>query len=333
VTAEHVLALAGDHRYAPGLIVATASALVGLASVEELTVLIFDEGLTRADRRMIELVVRRATCPATVTFATGFSALGVDVPTGGHITTASYARLLVPEAAPQASRAIYLDADVMVIGDVTHLYRFPFGDATVAGSLDRTVPTVQAGLDYSYRALGLGPSAPYLNAGVLAMNLDRWRSGDITGRVLAYLDAWRDQVIFHDQDGINAVCATTTVVLEPYWNYQQRIEAILAGDGRSWYRRLRPDPVARDALAAARIIHFSDAKPWQFPGWLFLNGVSRRAHARWWRFALAATSLPVRFRVAMLARALSLVPYVVGRKLWRVWAARSRQTPATAAGE
>lgn len=328
-----VLALAGDHRYAPGLVVATASALANLAHARGVTVLVFDEGLTRSDRIILSHVVRHAPCDATLIVRSGFSELGVDVPTRGHITAASYARLLVPAALPNVPRAVYLDADVMVTTDMTRLHEMALGDATIAGALDATVPTAATGLFYSYQSLGLPPRTPYVNAGVLVLNLESWRNDDITLHILAFLDSWREQVVFHDQDAINAVCGSTAVVLKPHWNYQQRIEAIRAGAGRSWWRRLRPSRDARAALANARIIHFSDTKPWQFPGWLFINGVSRRAHARWWRFAIGSPALPVRFRAAMLGRAVGLPPYVVGRKVWRMSTSRWRHTRETAASE
>jgi lipopolysaccharide biosynthesis glycosyltransferase len=310
---DRVLAIAADHRFAPGLIAATASALSRLPAGSQIDLLVFDEGLTAEDRRMVEQVVRRSGTRTTVHIAAGFTSLDRKVPIFGHIpNAATYSRLLIPGIAESSRLALYLDADVLVRDDLDQLLSVPLDDAYIAACVDLAAPTVEYPLDYSYAVLGRQADEPYFNAGVLLIDVPRWRRDDIAERVLQYLDRWHDDVHWHDQDGINAICGATARMLDPRWNYQERVEAIRAGGRRLTLGR------AAEGFERAGIVHFNDAKPWQSLGWLFPNPVSRRAHARWWRFALTSPALPWRFRAAMLVRFLVLPPFLVARKLWRI---------------
>jgi lipopolysaccharide biosynthesis glycosyltransferase len=108
-------------------------------------------------------------------------------------------------------------------------------------------------------ALGIPSYASYVNAGVLLLNLTRWRADDLAGRLAQYIEQADSRLVFHDQDAINAVLYPAIKLLDYRWNFQ------------AWmFRPTRTAPAAEGAaIARSRgspaIVHYtSERKPWLF---------------------------------------------------------------------
>lgn len=89
--------------------------------------------------------------------------------------TDCYARLLIPNLAPQLNKAIYLDSDTIAIGDILKLWNQDLGGAIVGGVSD---------LAYGNLAFIKEAQIPdghrFLNAGSLLIDCAQWRSKNIT---------------------------------------------------------------------------------------------------------------------------------------------------------
>jgi lipopolysaccharide biosynthesis glycosyltransferase len=165
-----------------------------------------------------------------------------DLKIDRHVTGATYLRLRIGELLPaKLDRVLYLDSDIIITGDVTELFEmdllgFPFGavpDAVVDGYRE-----VRA-------KIGLGANAYYFNAGVLLIDLPRWRSLNIGVRAINYCRSNRDAITFWDQCALNHVANGGFYVLDEKWNFQSHSSV--------------------DKLPSALIIHFTgELKPWHF---------------------------------------------------------------------
>jgi lipopolysaccharide biosynthesis glycosyltransferase len=167
-----------------------------------------------------------------------------------YISTAMYLRLFLPQLLPsRVDRLLYLDADVLVNGDLAALWDVPLGDAPLAAVRDNLARS----MGYEGGVPGAGPevrgSAPYFNSGVLLMNLPAWRRLEITDRCLRYLVEHRDRLRFPDQDALNLVCYDRWVRLKSIWN-----DTIL------WWLKADDHATVRQSV---RITHFvGPVKPW-----------------------------------------------------------------------
>src|SRR5262245_50309411 len=116
----------------------------------------------------------------------------------------TYLRLLAPDLLPSdATHAVYLDSDLLVRASLEELWKLLSSRSAIAG-----VPDFGAPVASSLRACRTGGSlrdAPYLNSGVLLMNLSAWRSGDVGHRVVEYCVHHKEFDQYPDQDGINAL--------------------------------------------------------------------------------------------------------------------------------
>ncbi len=125
-----------------------------------------------------------------------------------HVTKMTYARLLVGALLPpKIDRVLYLDGDIIVRGDIGPLWTTDLGGKTAGAVID--LP------HYARKStLGLPPDAPYFNAGVLLIDLERWRRLKIGERAAEFArDHW-DRMQWGDQCALNFVLQDDWKVLD-----------------------------------------------------------------------------------------------------------------------
>jgi glycosyltransferase involved in cell wall biosynthesis len=102
---------------------------------------------------------------------------------------------------------------------------------------------------------------PYFNAGVLVLNLERWRAENISQKVFRYLREYRKYLNFEDQEGLNAVLAGDWGMLDPKWNVQSSILSYARWAASTFKEEIRA--VRNDLLHNPHIYHFTGPnKPW-----------------------------------------------------------------------
>lgn len=172
--------------------------------------------------------------------------------TSEHITAETYTRLHCPQVLDGAiDKVLYLDADLLVVDDLGPLWATDVSDVALAAAPD------PYGEDRD-QALGLPPGAIYFNAGVLLINLARWRAEGLTERLSAYIREQGPRLRQHDQDALNALLHDRIRVLDLRWNLQAR--ALHPHRAAAVHR-----PDLRRAARQPGIIHFaSSRKPWIF---------------------------------------------------------------------
>lgn len=174
-----------------------------------------------------------------------------------HISSATYARLLLPAILPdRIARALYLDADILVLDDLGPIWEVDLGDAVVGSVVDERLDNQVKLGNTSLGGLPLPRVRDYFNAGVLLVDLARWRTERIPEKALEYLQSFPHSV-YSDQDALNVACDGVWKRLDPRWNYYQ----------------IDLEKSISDLSAAERpgIIHFHGChKPWD-PTSLNLN--------------------------------------------------------------
>jgi len=123
----------------------------------------------------------------------------------------AFYRIFIPELfGRHVKKAIYLDSDMIVKGDIARLWRVPLGGAFVAAADDPSAAKMS-------RKLGLPPGR-YFNSGVLVIDVERWRRHRIATKVIRYILRHAKDIRFPDQDGLNAVLHGKTKRLPIEWN-------------------------------------------------------------------------------------------------------------------
>lgn len=165
-----------------------------------------------------------------------------------HVSRMTYARLQIPQLfGEDVTRVLYLDADILVLGDLELLWRTELDGAPIGAVLDHHVDA-DLKLGHHHLTRGVPRVGHYFNAGVLLMDLAVWRRDRTAERAIDYLRTHSTSP-YSDQDALNVACDGTWKRLDGHWNFQDH-----------HCTRIGRMPVA-DRPAIAHFI--TSSKPWK----------------------------------------------------------------------
>ncbi|KAL1711088.1 glycosyltransferase family 8 protein [Schizophyllum commune] len=222
------LAFAVDSAYAMPATVAISSALRALSPGARCTVYVLDCGMSKEDKEKISAVIDKDRSERTsIVFLEP-----AEDDLCRTLNSATWAKLDVVRRVP-AERVLYLDADVLVLGDLAELWNTDLQGKAIGAAPDVGYPkghpggdltkmhSNQANLpDDSARAMGVQDttdSPTYFNAGVLLMDLAKMRSSTAD---LARLAQSASDLHFKDQDVLNMRFAEDWAELSLKYNAQ-----------------------------------------------------------------------------------------------------------------
>jgi lipopolysaccharide biosynthesis glycosyltransferase len=183
-----------------------------------------------------------------------------DLPLWGRGRIQLYHSLLIPRLLPlDCNKALYLDADLLILGDIENLWEIELDDFMVCAVQDMVIPVVSEPMGLScYKEFGLSPLTPYFNSGVLLIDLHKWRSENITDKIIEYFKKYHRRVALFDQDGYNAILSSSWKQIDLRWN------VIASVSGRSFFNpRYLSKSQYYKAVQDPWIIHYAGYfKPW-----------------------------------------------------------------------
>ena len=133
-----------------------------------------------------------------------------------YYTLTTYYRLILPRTFWTIDKAIYLDSDIVVRGDISKMFEYDLGDNLVGAVPDASVQIFDEFITYAENALGI-PHERYFNAGVLLMNLKAMREMHFEKKVEDLVKKVSFKVA-QDQDLLNVICKDRVLYLPAEWN-------------------------------------------------------------------------------------------------------------------
>ncbi len=165
--------------------------------------------------------------------------------TRDYYTNTTYFRLFLPELYPQYDKVLYLDSDIIVLGDISELYNTDMGTNLVAAAPDDIIQTNKVFQDYAELVVGVAKYQHYFNAGVLLMNLDELRKFKFQEKFLYLLSTVKFSVA-QDQDYLNRLCKGRVTLVSHDWDVMPYVNV-----------ETKPEDI--------KLIHYNFAyKPWHF---------------------------------------------------------------------
>lgn len=137
--------------------------------------------------------------------------------TRDYYTKTTYYRMFIPNLFPQYNKAIYLDSDLVVLGDISELYNIDLSNNLLAAAPDDVIQNSVIFSNYVERVVGIAKHENYFNAGVLLMNLDEMRKFDFQSKFLYLLETVKYTIV-QDEDYLNRICKGRTKILSKIWN-------------------------------------------------------------------------------------------------------------------
>lgn len=177
-----------------------------------------------------------------------------DAPTTSRYPREMYYRIFAARYLPESlERVLYLDPDVIVNGRIDSLYAMPMENQLFAAASHVT------GLMQKVNELRLSmdEDSPYINSGVLLMNLALLRREQDDEAVFDFIARHKNTLLLPDQDVISSLYGRRIIALDPYrYNMTERLMALTLLEG---------SPLSLDWIRENTvIIHYCGRnKPWK----------------------------------------------------------------------
>ena len=160
-----------------------------------------------------------------------------------HFSIVTYYRLFIASLFPQYDKIVYLDCDLVVLGDISKLYNTELSDNILGVVSDQYVCNTKEFRVYAEKAIGVNPDT-YFNAGVLVISLEQFRKNNIESKFISLITEHDFDLLDPDQAYLNYLCFGKTHILPNGWN-KAPIEITCEGD--------------------KNIVHYAlYKKPWQY---------------------------------------------------------------------
>ncbi|MBU0631308.1 glycosyltransferase family 8 protein [bacterium] len=183
-----------DNNYIQHLAVTLVSLLENNKD-EKFKLFIFSSDITDANKEKIAQIIKPYNCEVEYIVFDRKIFEHIDA---GRYSIATYYRLLMPKYL-NVDKLLYLDVDMVINDSIKELYETDIENYYVAAVED-------AWRDKAYRnRLGMSEDAKYFNAGVLVVNLKRWREENLFDVFIEYEKNSKIELESHDQDIFNAI--------------------------------------------------------------------------------------------------------------------------------
>ena len=191
---------------------------------------------------------------------------GVQFRNKRPLTKAAYYRLLLSSIIDNSiDKILYLDCDMIVLGDVSQLFLLDLNDFALAATADYMPSN-----DEHRQQLNLEFDERTFCSGIMLVNLKYWRDNNCEKELLTFAKKHREPVYLHDQDVLNHVFRKKWFRLPPKWN--RIIFNIVPGGSIIGYRRKDINEYYHQPI----IIHYANkVKPW-YNMWMPMRGYYRK---------------------------------------------------------
>ena len=178
------------------------------------------------------------------------------------ISISSYARLFLSDMLPShIDKVLYYDCDTIIVDKLDEIWNEDISNYFLAGVKD----TVNSNIKI---AVGMNKSDDYINAGMLLINLKKWRQDNITDRFLDFIEQNNGKVTHHDQGVINGTLNGCIKILPLKFNvmtvfYTMKREDIIKYYNIDW--DFYSEEEINEAINYPVYIHFTPGfvyRPW-----------------------------------------------------------------------
>ena len=131
-----------------------------------------------------------------------------------HVSISTYNRFFIGELKPDINRAIYIDIDIIALGDIKTLWEQSLKGKTVGIIKDEGENDLISKYKEKFSL------NHYFNAGVLLIDLNKWKSNNYSEKVFEFEKLNRNILNFADQDIINVILKDDCEILSSKFNSQ-----------------------------------------------------------------------------------------------------------------
>ncbi len=140
----------------------------------------------------------------------------VELPLRDYYSKTTYYRMFIAELYPEYDKAIYIDSDTIVLGDISEMYHIDLKENLVGACHDQAMVQTEVYGTYVEKVMGIDRNE-FFNAGVLLINCKPYRKEKVLAQFISLLGIYTF-VVTQDEDYLNVICKDKVLWLNQAWN-------------------------------------------------------------------------------------------------------------------
>ena len=146
------------------------------------------------------------------------------LPTRHYYTKTTYYRFFIAPMFPEYEKAIYIDSDTVVLGDISRLWDSDVGENLVGAAHEQVMVQDKVYGEYCESVVGVSRHA-FFNAGVLLINCRRFLEFSVLNKFMRLLGEY-NFIVTQDEDYLNLICKDRVFWLDQRWNTELAEELV-----------------------------------------------------------------------------------------------------------
>lgn len=207
---------ASDNNYAPYLVVALKSLLANASKDYFYKIHVLTSNMSD-DHKLV--LLKQLTPNASIDFinlSKEIESIKDKFHLRDYYSIDTYFRFFIADLFPEYDKVIYLDSDIIVLGDISDLYFTNISNYLLGVVQEQVMSHNECFSDYVEKALGV-KCKNYFNAGILLMNSKMFRICNIQTKFFKLMERFKFRVT-QDEDYLNVICKDKVKYLELGWN-------------------------------------------------------------------------------------------------------------------
>jgi len=234
------IVLAADDNYAQHLGVTLVSILENYHGKQKIEFYILDNNITSENVEKIKQI--GVNYKVVLFFYKVSENFFKDFPEVNYLSRATYSRIFIPKLLSKSiEKVLYLDSDIVVLGDISQLYNQDLQKYSMGAIRDVMAKEILR--IYFDKSL-----SDYFNAGVLLINLRKWRQNKFFQYLPKFIELHKNELLRADQDILNCLLKDDWLPLDKKFNLD-----------------LKRSKLNLEPAKGTVVLHYSDKiKPWQY---------------------------------------------------------------------
>ena len=139
-----------------------------------------------------------------------------ELPIRHYYSKTTYYRFFISEMFPEYDKAIYIDSDIIVQGDISELYNTDIGDSYLGACHEQAMTQIDNYGTYAERVVGVSRHN-FFNAGLMLINTKQFRDKQVLKKFIYHLGEY-NFIVTQDEDYLNLICKDHVYWLDQRWN-------------------------------------------------------------------------------------------------------------------
>lgn len=210
---------ASDDNYVPFLAVSIKSLLDNASKFYFYNIHVLTEGISEENKKRLKNYETQNSKINFIELSTYITKIKDRLTTTlrDYYTESIFYRIFIASLCPHYKKAIYLDCDIVVLGDISQFYNINIDNHILGAVTDDVISGNEDFRIYAKYAVGVDHTQ-YFNSGVLLMNLEEYRNQKIQERFVYLLIKHNFETAAPDQDYLNVLCKGKVKYLDKGWD-------------------------------------------------------------------------------------------------------------------